>query len=346
MRFALQAGSDPARYVDASGYAHPRLALAGRRLLDPADGRLVFVREPRSKRAHFVRYPLAGTDGTGSGPESELHFWGKRALAAHLAVRYGLPAEAVRLEAALLPGSARRADVAVCRGGRWQAYELQRASISLAELEARTADYREHGVRLVWVVTAERLARTAWLAEWLSEQQGTVWTLAASEAALSRGRALETPQGELAIGAQLLEEGVFRIERRPGGSLVGQVREAVWEQSGRVFGLKQLPLDAGGAQLAFTLQRLWRAGELVKWAPGQWSVPYHPDFRASGWRAWRAEHARLGWREHELSRRFHAWLWGRRIAAGADWRRALEAEEWNPSVRLWVEQEWCAGARG
>jgi hypothetical protein len=270
-------------YVDITRFSQPRLQLYGQRLVDPRDGQRVFVREPRARCGHFVRYRSETAGGRSGGPgESLCHFWAKRAMASSFAKAYGLTNEHMCFEQIMLSGA--RADVVLHGPTRTEVIEVQLSPSTLQNLERRCETYREHRVPLTWAIAADQLRQTRWMAGWLACRQGVVWMPHCACEQLTSSTSHVTGAGlldSLALGKRLLSEQVFQIERTvpplrrdAPERLLGALRGAIRQYPGRVFGMRRLDwgfsgLSVGQARVGAALQHLWRQGELVKWAPAQ-----------------------------------------------------------------------------
>jgi competence CoiA-like predicted nuclease len=144
---------DTGQRVDILKLKNPRLEVKTGQCVCQLCGQPLIVRGGDFNRVHFAHQTECGDSEWQRHPETPEHQQGKRYVAETLPQQFPEYREAViEYEVKIvLPSSKRIADVlATFPTGQKVAHEVQFASITTSELEARTNDYRSAGVDVVW----------------------------------------------------------------------------------------------------------------------------------------------------------------------------------------------------
>lgn len=156
--------------IDITHYANPRLELRADQLACQICGARMIIRHGLMVRPHFA-HTKACPIPYASHPESAEHLAGKAYVSAWLKEQPGFEDATIELE---VPIHARKriADIMVTfpRGHRC-AVEIQLAAITTADLEARTKDYLDDGIDVIWTLGKDA-ARGTGNATWCNQVLG------------------------------------------------------------------------------------------------------------------------------------------------------------------------------
>jgi competence protein CoiA len=156
--------------IDITRHVDPRSDLRAEEVVCPECAWPMIVRHGMLKVAHFAHRPGANC-AYGAG-ETIYHLMGKQFVAEWLRENSGLEVP-VEFEWKI---ANRRADVAQIFPTGWTvAYEIQLASITPADLQARSDDYLAAGCDVIWLLG--KAALTVPNRKWAEQFQGFVPTL-------------------------------------------------------------------------------------------------------------------------------------------------------------------------
>jgi len=173
--------------IDITQYANPRQELRAERLSCQICGERMIVRQGLVFRPHFA-HTKACPIPYAAHPESPEHLAVKAHVSAWLKDQPGFEEALIELE---VPIHARKriADIMVTfPQGHRCAVEIQLAAITPADLEARTKDYLDDGIDVIWTLGKDA-ARGAGNAAWCNQVLGCY---------LQLGFTHDTPVTELA----------------------------------------------------------------------------------------------------------------------------------------------------
>lgn len=137
--------------IDITTYRNPRTELVAERLACQLCEERMIIRQGLVVRAHFA-HTKSCTCPYAAHPESPEHLAGKASVSAWLHQQPDLKGTTIALE---VPIHARKriADIMVTfPQGHRLAVEIQLAAITPAQLEARTKDYLDDGIDVIWVL--------------------------------------------------------------------------------------------------------------------------------------------------------------------------------------------------
>lgn len=137
--------------IDITRYQTPKVDLWQRRFACQVCGSAMIMKAGRYIRPHFAHKPNAVCLDYKSHPESLEHLEAKAILAQNLASWFSEYTSSVPELEVPIPEVKRIADVLFTFPNGWRvAHEVQLASITTSELQARTNDYLSAGVDVVW----------------------------------------------------------------------------------------------------------------------------------------------------------------------------------------------------
>ena len=136
--------------IDITSIEHPRLELKPGEFVCQTCGASMIIKAGLIKRAHFAHASTC-TSPYGSHPESPEHREAKMYLKTQLPARFEDYKE-VRLEYEVPIKEVKRIVdlLAIFPNGHKVAHEIQLASITNEQLEARTKDYERAGIDVIW----------------------------------------------------------------------------------------------------------------------------------------------------------------------------------------------------
>lgn len=150
--------------VDITKIHAPRQVLKAGELVCQLCGAEMIIKAGMIKRPHFA-HASSCSSAYGSHPESAEHRAGKEYLRAQLPLLFQEYREAALEYEVPIPSIHRVVDLLVTfPKGHTIAHEVQLASITVEQLEERTADYERAGIDVVWWLgkSADTPATRAW----------------------------------------------------------------------------------------------------------------------------------------------------------------------------------------
>jgi hypothetical protein len=271
---------------DGQGHEVRQLAKAELQCFVPGCEAPQIVAVAPAKKRHHFRHLRRPNDAVHS-PESVAHLQGKAAVAAWLrAACIGT----VTVEGALDTQRSAIADIMLeLPGGSRVAFEVQYASITVAELDKRRSRYRDQQVRDVWLWghTGRNLLRGA---------DGTIALTDAQRSMAARGDLiawLNPERGELAIAVsrQKTAERSAYAPARPTDREVRAIVVALGQLSPSARGLDGAPIDQ--------LRAIWLAVEAERRAVAQRAERTHAELQARV----QAANAKLSEQSHKAAQR-------------------------------------------
>lgn len=142
---------DTGERIDITRINNPKSVLKSGQCLCQLCHQPLIVRDGEIVSAHFSHYSECGDSDWLKHPESPLHRAGKRYVASKIVEQWAEYRTAQIEYEVRVPEVRRIADVMAIFPNGWRvAHEVQLASITQAELEARSNDYARAGISVVW----------------------------------------------------------------------------------------------------------------------------------------------------------------------------------------------------